>query len=145
MQKKTFLLAIILGLAGLAIGSSKGFCQQAEETTIKASAIVEVYYFHRSRRCASCNNIENLTRRAVLEQFSSEVENGTVALKIINVDTDKETTARFRTGAPALIVFSNSGGKDNIVNFTSNAYRYAANQEMFFSELKKEIDQYLNP
>lgn len=45
-----------------------------------------VYYFHGNMRCRTCKTIEALTREAVESGFSEAIKEGSVELRIINVD-----------------------------------------------------------
>jgi len=47
---------------------------------------VVVYYFHRTIRCHSCNLLEEITRETVRLCFEREAANGSVELKIVNMD-----------------------------------------------------------
>ncbi|MCF8302898.1 MAG: nitrophenyl compound nitroreductase subunit ArsF family protein [Bacteroidales bacterium] len=44
-----------------------------EDTNVKASAEVKVYYFHMSRRCATCKTVERVSKQAVQEMNSDKV------------------------------------------------------------------------
>ena len=46
---------------------------------------VVVYYFHGRQRCYTCNKMETLADRVVLDQFSEHMSDGRVAFKSINV------------------------------------------------------------
>ena len=73
---------LLLGvfLSAVLFTSHQALCEeQADGKTI-------VYYFHRTVRCPSCNQIEYLTKTAVQLGFSDEIEAGKMELAIINVD-----------------------------------------------------------
>lgn len=57
-------------------------------TKSENSQIINVYYFHTSYRCYSCNMIEGLTREAITEEFSQELEKGTLTFTSANIETD---------------------------------------------------------
>lgn len=44
-----------------------------EDTNVKASDEVQVYYFHTSRRCVTCKTVERVSKQAVQEMKSDEV------------------------------------------------------------------------
>jgi len=50
-----------------------------------AEDMIIVYYFHGNFRCHSCLTIEQLTRDAVLGGFEEELQDGRLALRIINM------------------------------------------------------------
>lgn len=138
---------ILLPLLSILYSPTSVNGQQATETaTISSSNPVEVFYFHRNRRCASCHNIEKLTKQAVETQYAKELENGSVVLRIVNIETEanKELAEKYKVSGVALIVASDNGEEKISTNFTAMAYRFARNEDQFASELKKVIDQTMN-
>ena len=45
-----------------------------------------VYYFHGTRRCMTCNKIEQLTRAAISASYKDEIEAGKMLFKAVNVE-----------------------------------------------------------
>ncbi len=78
---------------------------QGDEKTV-------VYYMHGSFRCATCNEIERLTRQLVETQFPEELKGGTVEFKEINFQKDEELAQRYKVGAGCVIVANIADGKD---------------------------------
>jgi thiol-disulfide isomerase/thioredoxin len=118
---------------------AKGFSQ--------AENPVEVYYFHRNRRCGPCRTIENLTKKTVESHYADALEKGSVIFHVINVETpgNEEIAARFRVNGVAVIVSGNNGAEEKTTNFTAMAYRHSSNEDAFITELKKVIDETLKP
>ena len=60
------------------------------------------YYFHGTKRCVTCNKIENFTKVALNKKFQSELESGLLEIKTLNTDepsnehfiTDYEITTK---------------------------------------------------
>ncbi|MBN2224923.1 MAG: hypothetical protein JW765_09640 [Deltaproteobacteria bacterium] len=50
---------------------------------------VNVYYFHGNYRCISCRTIEMYTREAVNEAFLTEMGDGSLHLKVLNMQDPK--------------------------------------------------------
>jgi hypothetical protein len=44
-----------------------------QETKVASADKVEVYYFHYTRRCATCNAVENVSKEAVVELYGDKV------------------------------------------------------------------------
>ncbi|MFN2395053.1 MAG: nitrophenyl compound nitroreductase subunit ArsF family protein [Bacteroidales bacterium] len=116
----------------------------ATESSIK-KAEVEVYYFHRNRRCGPCRTIENLTKKTMETYYNQEMENGEVIFRIVNVqqDENREIAQKFNAVSTALFVNVKNGSDSKATNLTGFAYRYSRNEEAFLSELKKQIDSAL--
>jgi len=133
-----FLLALTL-FSG--IGSCTG---NASSNTGTASKVVTekkvlVYYFHFTRRCMTCNNVEKVSREAVENLFPDEVKKGEITFKSINLD-EKEGEAlgsKYKIEGQTLIVISG----DNRVDLTDKGFLYANNQpEKLKAEIKKAVD-----
>lgn len=45
-----------------------------------------VYYFHGNMRCSSCKKIEAYTKEAIKSGFADALKNGSLELKVINVE-----------------------------------------------------------
>ena len=52
----------------------------------RAPFTVIAYYFHGNYRCTTCTTLERLSRKAINEKFSKELESGTLVFKSVNVD-----------------------------------------------------------
>lgn len=52
----------------------------------KGEDAVIAYYLHYTRRCATCNKIEELANRVVTERFAEELNDGRLIWKSLNVE-----------------------------------------------------------
>ena len=59
---------------------------------MKANHQLIVYYFMSTYRCPSCIYIEKTTKAVVENVFASQVKNGRMIFKAINVDTAGKQT-----------------------------------------------------
>lgn len=50
---------------------------------------VDVYYFHRNKRCHGCVTLEKMMHKALDSLFTDEIASGIVNVKIINVEEDE--------------------------------------------------------
>lgn len=60
--------------------------QTQKPDTARADSVIKVTYFTTEVRCPSCLRIEDWTRQTVETRFPDQVEEGTVAFKMINVN-----------------------------------------------------------
>ena len=107
-----------------------------------AATKVEVYYFHYSRRCATCNAVEEVTKKTISESFTSQFKKREITFKSINLDEDKNAALakKCKVEGQALLVMGN--GKR--IDLTDKAFMYARNSpEKLKAELKKAIDALL--
>jgi len=62
--------------------------QQQEGKQKIATDQVEVYYFHNTRRCATCEAIEEVTKASLNEFYPEQVKSGTVIFKSLNIEEE---------------------------------------------------------
>jgi hypothetical protein len=103
------------------------------------AAKVEVYYFHFTRRCMTCNNVEKVSKEAVDKLYPEQVKKGEITYKSVNLD-EKEGEAigaKLKIEGQALIVVSG----DKRVDLTDKGFMYANNSpEKLKAEIRKAID-----
>lgn len=66
---------------GLSVSSTTNAPSAKQEETP-----LTVYYFHGTRRCMTCNKIEQLTRAAINASHKDEIESGKMLFKAVNVE-----------------------------------------------------------
>jgi len=103
---------------------------------------IEVYYFHFTRRCTTCNNVEKVSKEAVEKQYPDKVKAGEITFQSINLD-EKEgeaVGAKLKVEGQSLLIVSGSQRAD----LTDKAFLYANNSpEKLKAEIKKAIDKML--
>ncbi|MCK9220405.1 MAG: nitrophenyl compound nitroreductase subunit ArsF family protein [Bacteroidales bacterium] len=100
---------------------------------------VEVYYFHFTRRCTTCLNVENVTKKAVETLYPEKVKNGEITFKSVNLDEkDGEAIgAKYKIEGQTLIVIC--GNKR--VDLTDKGFLYANDSpDKLKKEIKKAVD-----
>lgn len=111
-------------------------------TSMFAASKIEVYYFHYTRRCVTCQAVETESQKAIASLYSKEVKEGKVKFIGVNLDEKgSEALARkFKAEGQALLV--TSGNKR--VDLTDKGFMYARSKpEVLKAELKKAIDPLL--
>jgi hypothetical protein len=106
------------------------------------TAKIEVYYFHFTRRCMTCNNVEKVSKEAVDKQYPEQVKKGEITFKSVNLDEkDGEAIgAKLKIEGQTLIIISG----DKRVDLTDKGFMYANNSpEKLKAEIKKAIDAIL--
>ena len=107
-----------------------------------AAKKVEVYYFHFTRRCMTCNNVEKVSKEALQQQYAEKVKSGEIVFKSVNLD-EKEgeaVGAKLKVEGQALLIVSG----DKKVDLTEKGFMYANNSpEKLKAEIKKVIDEML--
>jgi len=134
-QLMTLSFALIMLMGSLSCGAQT-------KKTVKATAVsskVEVYYFHFTRRCHTCETVESESKKAVSALYPDQVKKGTTTFQAINLDEEssKKIAERLKVSGQSLLVVKNGKQKD----LTDKAFMYATTTpEKLQAEIKKAID-----
>ncbi|MCX6278266.1 MAG: hypothetical protein NT004_09235 [Bacteroidetes bacterium] len=79
-----FLLSVAIGVYACSGSSSSSPNALSSLATGKK---IEVFYFHFTRRCMTCNNLEKVSKDAVETQFAAQVKNGEITFKSGNKES----------------------------------------------------------
>jgi len=108
-------------------------CCSATENTSE----VKAYYFHATRRCVTCEAVEDVSKKAIKDYYGDKV-----VFKSINRDeaANKDLVAQYKISGTALLIVKG----DKTVNLTNDAFMNARNKpEKLKSKLKTTIDSML--
>ena len=106
---------------------------EKSETTVKAEE-VEVFYFHYTRRCATCNAVEDVTKEAIEEYYGDDI-----FFKSYNLDEadGKEKAEEIGISGQTLMIVSG----ENKMNITNEGFMNArTNPEKLKQIIKEKID-----
>jgi len=96
---------------------------------------VEVYYFHATNRCITCQAVEDVTREALKQNYGNKIQ-----LKSINSDEEssKPLLKKYKVAGQSLLILK--GNK--IEDLTSFAFLNARTKpEQLKEKIKKTIDK----
>jgi hypothetical protein len=100
---------------------------------------IEVYYFHFTRRCMTCQNLENVSKKAVESLYPVQLKKGEISFQSVNLDekAGEALGTKYKIEGQTLIVISG----DKRVDLTDKGFLYANNSpEKLIAEIKKTID-----
>ncbi len=109
------------------------------QAPVSKSAKVEVYYFHFTRRCVTCQAVETETQAAISALYPIQAKKGLITFEAVNLDekTSEALAKKCNAEGQALLVIS--GAKR--VDLTEQGFMYAkSSPEKLKAELKKVID-----
>lgn len=110
--------------------------------SLQAITKVEVYYFHYTHRCVTCQAVETETIKAVKQLYPEQYKKGLISFKSVNLD-EKSSDAlakKCKVEGQALLVISGS----KRVDLTEQGFMYARSKpEALKAELKKVINPLL--
>ncbi|MDZ7607422.1 MAG: nitrophenyl compound nitroreductase subunit ArsF family protein [Cyclobacteriaceae bacterium] len=136
---------VILGFSIATIVGGFSCNAQADKKTSSSdvtAAKVEVYYFHATRRCMTCNAVETESKSAIEALYPDQVKNGTITFMGLNFEEESSKTAVEKAKADGQSLLIVSG--DKRIDLTSQGFMYAvSNPEKLQQEIKKAVDPLL--
>jgi hypothetical protein len=140
-MKKYILIIFILASAAMQPNCNAQDSQAQKGNEEVKTAEVGVYYFHFERRCNTCINVENNSKKAVEELYPEQVKSGEYFFQSVNLDekSGKETGDKLGIGMQALVVVHG----DKKVDITGEGFMYVDNYDRLKSEVKKAVDKAL--
>lgn len=110
------------------------------------AASLEVYYFHGTNRCPTCNAIESNAKKVLNDSYKSQIANGTIKFTSFNLD-DKANEAlvkKYEISFSTLLIIKKTGAKEQKSDLTDMAFQYArTNPAKYANLLKAELDKNL--
>ncbi|OJU55610.1 MAG: hypothetical protein BGN96_12360 [Bacteroidales bacterium 45-6] len=138
MKKLISLSVLALVVVSLFTVSSVA-ANKKTQPVVSKSAKVEVYYFHFTRRCVTCQAVETESQAAVAALYPVQAKKGLITFKAVNLDekTSEALAKKCNAEGQALLVIS--GGKR--IDLTEQGFMYAkSSPDKLKAELKKVID-----
>ena len=136
---KSSLLTLVFVLSILSCNAQKTDNQKTQNVK---SEDVQVYYFHNTKRCVTCNAVENETKVALAMFYEDKMNAGTMEFTSLNLeenDGKKMAQVLHVSGQTLLIVKG-----DTHVNLTNEGFMNArTNPTKFHEILKTKIDKLL--
>jgi len=111
--------------------------------SLQAATKVEVYYFHYTHRCVTCQAVETESQKIISTLYAKEIKEGKIQFIAVNLDekNSKNLADKCKVEGQALLVIS--GNKR--IDLTDKGFMYArSNPDKLKAELKKTIDPLLN-
>jgi predicted membrane-bound dolichyl-phosphate-mannose-protein mannosyltransferase len=142
MKRGLFIgLVLIMSLSGISCNSQVK--KDKENIVAVVSGNIEVYYFHYTRRCVTCENVEDNTKLAIENLNKKRVGGDAIVYHVLNLDdvASKAIAEKFKVGGQSLIV--TMGEKK--VDITGNAFINAKSPAKIEEEISKATNKLLKP
>lgn len=111
-------------------------------TTDASKNEIQVYYFHFTNRCATCNAVENETMFTLNSFYADKMKEGKIDFTSLNLDEDEGKDMAKELGVSGQTLLLVRGV--NKVNLTNDGFMHArANPAKFQELLKSQIDKLL--
>lgn len=129
--KSIKIVALFLLFLSFGNFSCTGQGTSSGEKGISKAKTVSVYYFHYSRRCMTCKNVQEQSKKTVNELYGDKV-----TFKAYNLEKpegEKKANELGVSGQTLLIV-----GGDTKINITNEGFMYASRMPDKFKQIVKE-------
>ena len=122
----------------------KSVTQQTENPGAEAviSEDLQVFYFHNTKRCATCNAVEDETKVALEMFYEDNMKDGTMNFTSLNLEEEdgKKMAQSLDVSGQTLLIIKG----ETRVNLTNEGFMNArTNPTKFHEILKTQIDQLL--
>jgi len=138
---KAFKLSFMLIMAVTLIACNAKSSED-QKSDIAENEELQVYYFHFTTRCATCNAVEDETKVALELFYADQVKDGNIAFASLNLDEEdgKKLAEQLEVSGQSLLLVKG----DQMVNLTTEGFMNARTNSVKFHEiLKSNIDKLL--
>ncbi len=130
-------VAILLIASFFTVNAGSPATKSAPATSSVAK--VEVYYFHFTRRCVTCQAVETESQKAIAALYPAQYKSGKIIFKSLNLDENTSKTLAEKCKAEGQQLLIISGNKR--FDLTEQGFMYArSNPDKLKQELKTTID-----
>jgi len=136
-MKKIFIVCIALMMASVQFSCNGQAIEKQNATESELTSQVGIYYFHFTRRCATCIAVEENSKKAVEELYPEQVKTGEYFFKGINLDEEssKDIAKELGVGMQALLIVHG----DKKIDITGEGFMYAQEYEKLKAEIEKAV------
>lgn len=134
MRNLKLMTVLVVLFASLSV-----FAQNKQAAAKTANQKIEVYYFHYTARCATCNAIEAETKSATESLYPELTKAGAISFQSINMDEaqGEALASKMKVSGKAVLLLK---GKKRF-DITNEAFLYArTNPDKYREIVKSKID-----
>lgn len=128
----------ILMLVTISLSACKTQTSQDQKSVVSNTEELQVYYFHFTKRCATCNAVENETKLALEMFFADQVKEGKIAFISLNLEEEdgKDMANQLKVSGQTLLLVKGKA----MVNLTNEGFMNARTKpDMFHDVLRTQI------
>ena len=134
--------SILMLLIAVTLFACNAQSSQDGESAVPDTDELQVYYFHFTTRCATCNAVENETRVVLEMLYADQVKEGNISFASLNLDEDdgRKLAEQLKVSGQTLLLVKG----DQMVNLTNEGFMNArTNSGKFHEILISSIDKLL--
>ena len=136
-----FKLSFVLILA-VSLSACNAQTPQDQNSSVANTDELQVYYFHFTKRCATCNAVENEAKVALELFYADQMNEGNIVFTSLNLEDEdgKEMAEQLQVSGQSLLLVKG----DQMVNLTNEGFMNARTKpDKFHDILKSNIDKLL--
>lgn len=139
MKRVILFMSVLAMIAGSISCNSQGNKKEVAQTI--STSDVKIYYFHFTRRCATCLAVEENARKAIEAMYPNEIKAGEYSFTSLNLDEagTKEIADKLGVGGQSLMVVCG----ERKIDITGAAWMAAHDLEKMKAEIQSGIDKVL--
>jgi hypothetical protein len=121
----------------------ESFAPQVAVTSQEAKVIV--YYFHGMARCTTCKTIEKYSREAVEHYFQTELKNGKLVFRTINVEEEgnHHYIQDYQLFSKSLVISLVKQDKEVTWKNLADVWKLVGDKDKFYQYVKDEVEKFL--
>lgn len=141
--RKLSLLAVIAVLVLLLLASiMPAISADSVSGSSGAPDKIVLLYFHRTQRCASCNNAEQYARDTLNTYFPDDVKSGLLSIQSIDYQQDTEMAKRYNVNVQGLKLVEYRGGQETVKD-VSEIWAYVRDKNAYMNYLHDALNKEL--
>ena len=133
---------MFLLIVTVSVSACNAQTSQDQNSSVADTDELQVYYFHFTKRCATCNAVENEAKVALEMFYADQLKEGNIAFISLNLEEDdgKKMADQLKVSGQTLLLVRG----DQMVNLTNEGFMNARTKPDKYHEiLKSNIDKLL--
>jgi hypothetical protein len=132
----------VIMLVALSLFACNSQPKEKQEASLEISEDVQVFYFHNTKRCETCNAVEDETRVALEMFYGEKMKEGSIDFTSLNLEEDegKSMAEALQVSGQTLLIVKG----ESHINLTNEGFLNArTNPTKFHEIIKTQIDKLL--
>lgn len=138
-------LSIMLVICACTLINAADNATAKKAPAAQSNSFIAAYYFHGNFRCPTCKKIEQYSREAIEQNFSTQLKSGAVVFQTVNVDEpdNQHFVQDYQLVTKSLVLVKYENGKQTAWKNLPAVWQNVGDQTAFFNYVKKEVEAYL--
>jgi thioredoxin-related protein len=149
MTKSVFYLLLLVSFIVLSCKQSAQNQDYISDSTANANQLaqnpnlkLQIYYFHATHRCKTCNSIENNVKKVLDDNYKEQMAKGIINLKVLCVDDEanKALAEKYEAAGASLHLVKIENGVEKDNDLTDFAFSYSnVEPDLFLKGMKDTV------